>query len=113
MSDTALPLAGPLAPERRIFEQMLYSGSPFGTLVTTLLIFLTLIASFAIALLIDRNPPFTQTHHGLTLNGGVWPAFTLAVLISAALGMQRYVRNRDLADNAALRAVMPECAQQQ
>ncbi len=113
MSETALPLAAPLAPERRIFEQMLYAGSPFGTLVTTLLVFLTLIGSFALALLIDRNPPFVQTHHGLTLNGGIWPAFTLAVLISVALGMQRYVRNRDLADNAALRAVMPDCAQRQ
>jgi hypothetical protein len=113
MSETALPLAMPLAPERRIFEQMLYSASPFGTLVTTLLVFLTLIGSFALAFLIDRNPPFTQTPHGLSLNGGIWPAFALAVLISVALGMQRYVRNRDLADGAALRAVMPECTQQQ
>ena len=86
MSETALPLAAPLAPERRIFEQMLYAGSPFGTLATTLLIFLALMGSFAVALLIDHYPPFAHTTYGWRLNGGVWPAFTLAVLITVALG---------------------------
>src|SRR5689334_8926397 len=112
MSETAMPLAAP-APERRIFEQILYTDSPFGTLVTTLLIFLALTGSFALALLIDRYPPLVHTAHGWNLNGGVWPAFTLAALITVALGMQRYARNRDLADAAALRTVMPDCAQEQ
>jgi hypothetical protein len=112
MSETALPLAAPLPAERRIFEQMLYAASPFGTLVTTLLIFLGLVGSFAIALAIDRYPPFIHTGAGWSLNGGVWPAFTLAVLVTVALGMQRYARNRDFADNAALCAVIPNCRQE-
>src|SRR6476646_539046 len=113
MSETAMPLAAPLAPEQRIFEQMLYASSPFGTLLTTLLIFAALIGSFALGLLIDHYPPLTHTAHGWILNGGVWPAFVLSVLITVALGMQRYARNRDFADNAALRAVMPNCTQDQ
>jgi hypothetical protein len=35
------------------------------------------------------------------------------VLITVSLGMQRYARNRDYADGAALRAVMPDCAEQE
>jgi hypothetical protein len=113
MSETTLPLAAPLVPERRIFEQMLYAGSPFGTLLTTLLIFAALIGTFALALLIDRYPALAHTPHGWSPNAGVWPAFVLSVLIIVALGMQRYARNRDLADNAALCAVLPNCTPEQ
>lgn len=40
MSDTALPMAAFLTPERRVFEQMPYAASPFGALVITRPIFL-------------------------------------------------------------------------
>jgi len=113
MSETALPLAAPLAPHRRIFEQQLYAISPFGTLVTTLLIFAFLMGTFALALLVDGYPPLIHTPHGWTLSDGVWPAFTLSVLIAVALGMQRYARTRDLADHIALQAVMPDCMEQE
>jgi hypothetical protein len=113
MSETALPLAAPLAPERRLFEATLYAISPFGALATTLLIFVVLAGSFALALVIDEYPPVMQTAHEWMLNGGVWPAFVLSVLITVALGMQRYARIRDLADNAALQAAMPDCIEQE
>lgn len=113
MSETALPMAAPLAPERRIFEQTLYAVSPFGTLLTTLLIFVVLIGSFGLALAIDGYPPLTHAAHGWMPNAGLWPAFVLSVLITVALGMQRYARTRDFADHAALRAVMPDCAAQE
>jgi hypothetical protein len=111
MSETTLPLAAPLMPERRIFEQALYAASPFGTLATTLLVFGLLVASFALALVIDGYPALTRTAHGWIPNGGVWPALVLSVLVTVALGMQRYVRNRDFADYAALLAVMPGCVE--
>jgi hypothetical protein len=47
------------------------------------------------------------------LNGGVWPAVALSILVTVALGMQRYARNRDCLDHAALKAVMPDCDQQE
>jgi hypothetical protein len=94
------------APERANFEQALYEASPLGALATTLAILLFFLGTFALALAIDRYPPFAQ---GWNLRGGIWPACVLSLMIAVALGTQRYVRLKDHDDDAALQAVMPRC----
>lgn len=108
-----MPLAAPLVPERRLFEQAIYAASPFGMLVTTLLIFAALMGSFGLAMLIDGYPVAIHTPRGWVLHGGVWPAIAQSTLITVALGMQRYARTRDANDRPALKAVMPDCEQQE
>ncbi|MBV8798497.1 MAG: hypothetical protein JO208_01615 [Alphaproteobacteria bacterium] len=109
MSDATWPMPASSIPERRIFEQALYANSPFGTLATTLLVLLVLVGALLMAALADHYPPVVHTTGGWTLGASTWPGIVLSILVTVALGMQRYVRNRDVAENLALQAVMPDC----
>ena len=109
MTEAAAPSLSAPPTHRPIFEQALYRASPLGIWGTTLAIFLILLATFVVALAADRYAPFLNNDHGWSLRPGVWPGCVLSLLIAVALGMQRYVRSRDCADEAELRAVLPEC----
>ena len=94
---------------RANFEQTLYNLSPLGTLGTTLAILLVFLGTFGATLAIDRYPPAAHAASGWVLSPGVWPAFVLSLLVTVALGMQRYVRLKDHDDDAVLETIMPGC----
>lgn len=104
-----MPLESAPPRGRANFEQTLYNISPLGTLGTTLAILLVFLGTFAAALAIDRYPPAAHAASGWTLSPGVWPAFVLSLLVTVALGMQRYVRLKDHDDDAVLETIMPGC----
>ncbi|HSC19577.1 MAG TPA: hypothetical protein VLC74_11745 [Rhizomicrobium sp.] len=91
------------------FEQALYDASPLGALLTSILLFLGLIAMLVGASLADRHAPLAHTSQGWTLQPGIWPGLVLSLLISVALGMQRYARKREWREQPELVAVMPDC----
>ena len=111
MSTAAVPLESSRPPDQTNFEQALYALSPLGALGTTFAIFLVLFGSFGAALAIDHYPPLTHGAGGWALRPGVWPAFVLSLLLTVALGMQRFVRLKDHDDDAILEAIMPGCLQ--
>jgi len=87
-------------------EQQVFALSPVGTLPTTIAVFVLLIGSFELAAKLSNYSLESQ----LTLNAreGGWPAFILSLLISVALGLQRYVRQKDLEDDPSLERVLPQ-----
>jgi hypothetical protein len=104
MSQAQAVAAPPLSPDSFFLEQRIFQASPFGTFVSSVLIFLFLVGSYlalsaitGFALLTPRVGALAQ---------GTWPAFVLSLLITVALGMQRYARLRDLADAPALDAAL-------
>lgn len=111
MSTAAVPLESSRPRGRANFEQALYALSPLGLWGTTHAILFVLLATFGAALALDRYPPLAHAAHGWALQPGVWPAFVLSLLLTVALGMQRYVRLRDHDDDTVLEAIMPGCLQ--
>ncbi|HEY8697637.1 MAG TPA: hypothetical protein VIM02_08470 [Rhizomicrobium sp.] len=109
MSTAAVPLDSSRPRGRANFEQALYTLSPLGLWGTTLAILFVLLATFGAALAIDRYPPVVHAAQGWALQPGVWPAFVLSLLLTVALGMQRYVRLKDHDDDAVLETIMPGC----
>jgi len=77
------------------FEQALYEASPVGTLLTSVLLSLGLVAVLVGACMADHYAPLAHTARGWTLRPGIWPGLVLSLLISVALGMQRYARKRE------------------
>ena len=55
------------------FEQALYDASPLGALVTSILLFLGLVAMLVVTSMADRHPPLAHTALGWTLQPGIWP----------------------------------------
>ena len=109
MTDAAAPSVPARSMPRAPFESAVYKLSPLGLWGTTVGILLLLLVSFAAALALDHYPPFAKDAHGWNLEPGVWPGCILSLLVAVALGMQRYARTKDNADEAALCAVMPAC----
>jgi uncharacterized membrane protein YciS (DUF1049 family) len=91
-------LAESAPPERVNAEQWIYDVSPFGTFLTTALVFLVAVASFAGALAVEHIP--LRDPHGrvLGLEDTVWPAFVLSLMLAAVLGIQRYARQKNQSD---------------
>jgi hypothetical protein len=84
-------------------EQRIFVLSPFGTGVTTL-IFLTLFAgSYVLIASMEGLPIVARTMDGIALDSRARIAFTLALLMTTILGVQRYSLTRQRADmlNAA------------
>jgi hypothetical protein len=110
MAQAATPIAIAPPSPRALFESALFESSPVGTSGTTLAIFLGLLASFGAVLAIDGYSPISAADRRFELEPGVWPAFVLSLLVAVALGMQRYARLRERADQPDLQKVMPRCA---
>jgi hypothetical protein len=106
MSDLPATRA-PAAPALYVstFEQKLFEWSPAGTLVTSLGIFLALMASFEAVAVATRYPLADQL--SFSTREGAWPAAILSLLAAIALGMQRYTRLKDVADAPALARLIP------
>jgi len=114
MSETAvLSQAGePASDQDVIFEQRLFRWSPFGTALTTLLIFLVLAVSYALTATAQGVRLFQFVADGISLPGDTRSALVISLLIATALGMQRYARVKDLLDVASNNTVMRECMMQ-
>lgn len=79
-------------------EQWIYDLSPVGNFLTTTLLFLVIFGLFWVALAAEHVPVFDPSGRVLGLSDTVWPAFVLSLMIAVILGMQRYARQKDLAD---------------
>jgi hypothetical protein len=88
------------------FEQDLYVRSPFGLIVTTLLIFALLFGSFLIVASIEQVPIAHRLGIGFVFSGAAWPAFVLSLLCCTALAMQRYARVAEARDAPAYAKIL-------
>ena len=95
------------APEAQAlpFEQALYVHSPFGLIVTTLLVFALLFGSFLGIASAEHVTTVHRAGYGYAFSDAAWPALVLTLLCCTALGMQRYGRlaeARNTADYAKI-----------
>lgn len=87
-------------------EQRLFVLSPFNTFWTALLIFATLIGTFAIAAILSGIPLINVDAHGVGISISTRFALIFSLLITTVLGMQRFSRVRERADLMAHAAVL-------
>lgn len=80
-------------------EQWIYDVSPAGIFLTTAFLFLAIFGLFLAVLGAERVAIFDPSGRVLGLSDTVWPAFVLSLMIGVILGMQRYARQKDLADS--------------
>ncbi|MEI9996125.1 MAG: hypothetical protein WDM91_16135 [Rhizomicrobium sp.] len=110
MSDNAVPddIARALgASDRHAYlEQRLFVLSPFGTLPTTIILFAAFAGSFAIAWVISGRPFLVVSDGRLHAGILIWLAFWFSLMLTTALGMQRYSRVKDREDIARYAAVL-------
>ena len=95
--------AAPAQP-RAVAEQRIFELSPVGTLLTSAAIFILLLASFEAAAAITHYPIAYQL--SLSAKEGGLPALVMSLIVAVALGMQRYVRLKDIEDGPALARVI-------
>lgn len=92
-------------PDQNRFERWMFDLSPFGTLLTSVLIFFFLAGTLAGAMALDDLPVFDPAGKVLGLGRSVWPALVLSLLIAVVLGTQRWVRAMDEDYATAYRAI--------
>ena len=100
MSDAPAMAEPQISSNHLIFEQWIFEVSAFGTLVTSVLIFLILVAMFAGVMALEHTALFDPHGRVAGLSPGVWPAVVLSLLVSVVLGVQRFVAQKDWADAA-------------
>lgn len=107
-----LPAAAEMPPASSgpILEQRLFEVSPGGTLGTAAAIFALLFAAFEGLAAITHYPLADQL--SFSPKEGAWPAAILSLLVAVALGMQRYMRLKDIEEAPALEHLMPCGAQE-
>jgi hypothetical protein len=88
------------------FEQQLYLHSPFGSFATTALVFAALFGSYLVAAILEHETVVQQTAYGPALGQAAWSAFVLSLLCCAALGMQRYAHQSEVADVTAYARIL-------
>jgi hypothetical protein len=89
------------------FEQWIFARSPFGAMATSFLIFAFAAGSFlVVAGLVHYRLIDTDGF----LGPSVMPAIAISLLTSTALGMQRYTRIRERADQGALALIVTDNA---
>jgi hypothetical protein len=106
---TDLPVSALRASGNAIYpasiEQTIFEISPFGTLLTSVAIFVVLFASFEACAWITHYPLAEQL--SFDQREGAWPATILSLLVAVALGMQRYMRLKDIEDEPILADLLP------
>jgi hypothetical protein len=100
MSEAVLGSSELLKREDRgsYFEQRIFAWSPFGTLLTSLLILALFAGAFLATMAIDGRPAFALANGALVVEDETRGALTLSLLVAAALGLQRYARVKDRED---------------
>jgi hypothetical protein len=89
------------------FEQWIFRKSPVGTAATTAILFVIVVGSYVLIALLSRAPLFDSSSRELHIASYAWPALVLSLLMTTVLGMQRYTRIREQADEPAFRAIAP------
>jgi hypothetical protein len=96
------------APAERVsFEQWLYQKSPVGTAATSAMLFVIVAGSYVLLAYIVHVPLFDNSAHVFHIASYAWAAFVMSLLLVTVLGMQRYTRLKELADEAAFLAIAP------
>lgn len=99
-------LAPSLAPTGKPYlEQRIFGWSPVGTLPTAGILFAVLYGLYLLAGMTEGIATIEWTGHSLRFHNGAWSAMVLSLLIAAALGMQRYTRLKDAADQEPVAAI--------
>jgi hypothetical protein len=106
MSETSAAIAHSSASPDAQLEQKIYMISPFGTLVTTAILFAILFGSFLAVAAVSDLSTITRAANGLSFSQAAWPALVLSLLCSAALGMQRYARVREAMEATAYARIL-------
>jgi hypothetical protein len=84
--------------KRGYLEQRLFAYSPLNLWLTAAVIYLVLVAAYALAALADGATWFHRLGAGYVLDGRARVAVILALVICVALAMQRYARLSELAE---------------
>jgi heme exporter protein D len=96
------------APAERVsFEQWLYQKSPVGTAATSAILFVVVAGSDVLLARMMHVPLFDNSAHMFHFASYVWAALVMALLLVTVLGMQRYTRIREMADEAAFQTIAP------
>ncbi|HTQ13222.1 MAG TPA: hypothetical protein VMH86_05040 [Rhizomicrobium sp.] len=88
------------------FEQRIYARSPFGTLLTTALLFALLFGSFVAVATLEHVRVLDFAGRGFAFSDASWPALVLSLLCCASLGMQRYARLAEQRDAPAYARIL-------
>jgi hypothetical protein len=96
--------------ERISFEQWLFLKSPVGTAATAAIFFVLATGSYALVAALTHTPLLLDTAQGLRIAPYAWSALVLSLLMSTVLGMQRYTRNKERADEPAFIAIAASAA---
>jgi hypothetical protein len=86
-------------------EQRIFGWSPVGTLPTAAILFVVLYGLYLLAGIVEGVATLEWTGHTIAFHNGAWSALVLSLLIVAALGMQRYTRLKDAADQEPFSAI--------
>jgi hypothetical protein len=89
------------------FEQWIFRKSPVGTAATTAILFVIVVGSYVLIALLSHAPLFDSSSRELHIASYAWPALVLSLLMTTVLGMQRYTRIREQADEPAFHAIAP------
>ena len=101
MTDAAIPATLDSEKERdrhSYLEHRIFAYSPFGTLATSLLIFVGFAVAFVAAMSIDGRAIYAVVRGEFSLSDESRGALTLSLLIAVSLGLQRFARLKDLED---------------
>jgi hypothetical protein len=91
---------------RAYFEQRLFVASPFGTFTTAAILFAAIFGLFFAAAESDHVQLFVRDAKGIHIESALRMAFTLDLMMCAALFIQRYTRLQDRKDRDAFAAVL-------
>jgi hypothetical protein len=106
MSETSAAIAQTSDSPDAQLEQKIYMISPFGTLVTTAILFAILFGSFLAIAALSVVPTIERSANGISFSPAAWPALVLSLLCCAALGIQRYARLREATEATAYARIL-------
>lgn len=96
------------APAERVsFEQWLYQKSPVGTAATSAIIFVVVASSYVLLARIVHVPLFDNSARVFHIAPYAWAALVMSLLMATVLGMQRYTRIKEIADETAFLVIAP------
>jgi hypothetical protein len=105
----ALPVKRSLvepSDRRAYFEQRIFVASPFDTFATAAILFVAIFVLFLAAASHDGIVLFTRAAKGVHIESMLRMAFTLDLMMCAALFIQRYTRLQDRKDRDSFAAVL-------
>ena len=106
MAETSAALSQADSISEAPFEHQIFMRSPFGTLATTAIIFILLFGSFLGLAVTAHVPILASGARVIAVSSAAWSALVLSLLCAAALGMQRYSRQREAADRSAYAKIL-------